>query len=515
MSAPTTNRSPQGGTPQSQAAPRRGFLSNVASTWDYVRQRPGFDYLMLRIIIFLLVGIGLAMVYSASMTWSLAENTSLWAQALRQSIMVFAGFIGFVMMLRLRPSFIRKAVPWLLGISILLLVLVLIPGIGTGREEVGSQSWIVLGPLSLQPSEIARVTVGIYGAAVLADRKQARLSFKDPFAIYGYIASAMFLLIILEGDVGMAASFAVVVVLTMFFAGFDWRALALIFFLGALGLVGLLLGGGFRSHRFHTYFDALRGNIEDTQGTGFQAYQGFLSLADGGVSGVGLGQSRAKWFYLPEAKNDFIYAIVGEELGLWGAALVVILFGGLGWIGIRTASRAQTQFQALLAATLTAGVVSQAFFNIGYVVGLLPVTGIQLPMISAGGTSAIITITSMGLLASVARHEPENISAMQNYGRPLFDRLFFIPEPRPAQSAGSRARGRRGEARGDRPSDVDRHAPQGRRGPGSGDGDTRGQRTARGARGGRSARGSREEYGRPVTSRRSRAQFRDDRGQRW
>ena len=176
-------------------------------------------------------------------------------------------------------------------------------------------------------------------------------------------------------------------------------------------------------------------DLLDTQGTGFQAYQGFLSLADGGLTGVGIGQSRAKWFYLPEAKNDYIFAIVGEELGLLGGALVIVLFAMLGFFGIRTAMRAQNQFQALMAATLTAGVVGQAFFNIGYVIGLLPMTGVQLPMISAGGTSAIITIASMGLLANVARHEPMQISAMQNYGRPLFDRIFNIPEPDPIDGA--------------------------------------------------------------------------------
>src|SRR5699024_9381426 len=128
------------------------------------------------------------------------------------------------------------------------------------------------------------------------------------------------------------------------------------------------------------------------------------------------GQSRAKWFYLPDAKNDYIFAIVGEEMGPLGGALVIVLFGMSGFFGIRTAMRAQNQVPALMPASLTAGVVGQAFFNIGYVIGLLPMTGVQLLMISAGRTSAIITIASMGLLANVARHEPMQISAMQNYG---------------------------------------------------------------------------------------------------
>ena len=169
---------------------------------------------------------------------------------------------------------------------------------------------------------------------------------------------------------------------------------------------------------------------DSTRGAAFQTHQGFLSLADGSLFGVGLGQSRAKWFYLPEARNDFIFAVIGEELGMWGGIMVIALFAALGYFGLRTAQRAQTSFQGLAAASLTAGVVSQAFINIGYVVGLVPVTGIQLPMLSAGGTSAVITLWSMGMLASIARHEPDAVSAMQNYGRPRFDRMLFVPEPK-------------------------------------------------------------------------------------
>lgn len=415
-----------------QRTSKMGWLSSAK---EYMDSRAGLDYLMLRIIIFLLIGIGVTMVFSSSMATSYVESTGVWNEAIRQTLMVVAGLFMFWLALRIRPSFVRKLVPWLLVLSIILLVAVLIPGIGTGRDEVGSQSWIVLGPASIQPSELARVAIGLYGATALADKVHRNFRLSDPFTMYSLIAGIMFGLIIAQGDIGMGMSFAVVVIFTLFFAGVNWIAIAMILVLAAFAAIGLFLGGGFRSNRFHTYFDALTGNIEDTQGTGFQAYQGFLSLADGGLTGVGIGQSRAKWFYLPEAKNDFVFAIVGEELGLFGGALVILLFALLGFFGVRTAMRAQNQFQALMAATLTAGVVAQAFFNIGYVVGLLPVTGIQLPMISAGGTSAIITIASMGLLANVARHEPMQISAMQNYGRPLFDRILNIPEPDPIDGA--------------------------------------------------------------------------------
>lgn len=498
--------------------PRSTLRTRFASASDYLAKLPGFDYLVLRIIIFLLVGIGVVMVFSSSAATSLTDTGSVWNQAVRQSLMVVAGLIVFWVALRMRPRMIRVLVPWLLGLAFLLLIAVLIPGVGTGREEVGSQSWIILGPISVQPSEFARVAIGLFGATSLAGKKHQSLRPGDPFVAYSLVSSAMFILILLQGDLGMAMSFALVVLATLFFAGVDLRVVGTVIAFAFAAMVFVFLGGGFRSHRFHTYFDALRGNIEDTQGTGFQAYQGFLSLADGGLGGVGIGQSRAKWFYLPEAKNDFVFAIVGEELGLWGGLLVIFLFTALGFFGIRTAMRAQSQFQSLVAATLTAGVVSQAFFNIGYVIGLLPVTGIQLPMISAGGTAAIITIGSMGLLCNVARHEPEQISAMQNYGRPLFDRLFAIPEPEPlgaprrggkrradgtgaprdsVLTAGSRARGTRGAEGAS--SHERRFGPSvtGGRAAGRGDGghDGRVTRSARREGGSRRAYGSRREDG--------------------
>lgn len=423
-----------------------GVFTRGYRAWQsMMASRPGFDYLMLRTVVFLLTGIGVVMVMSSSMTWSVIEGSTVWGQSLRQGLMVVLGLLAFWAALRVPPTTVRRIAPWLMIISLLLLVAVLIPGIGEGSEEVGSQSWIRVGSVGLQPSELAKVAIAVWGAAYLADRTDTRITTSSPFTIYLGVMVVMTGLIAAQGDIGMTASFALVGMFTFVFAGGSLRVVLLAGAAAALGLVGIFLGGGFRSNRFTVYFDALFGRFEDTQGAAFQSYQGFLSLADGSLFGVGLGQSRAKWFYLPEAKNDFIFAIIGEELGLWGGALVIILFATLGYFGYRTATSAQNQFQSLMAAALTAGVVSQAFINIGYVVGLMPVTGIQLPMISAGGTSAIITLGSMGLLASVARHEPEAVSAMQSYGRPFFDRFFLLPEPTARKA--TTARERRPQAR--------------------------------------------------------------------
>lgn len=407
---------------------REGVWRKITGAFADLNSRPLANYTMILIAVSFLTVLGVVMVFSSSMTWSVVEGSSVWGMATRQAAMVIAGLIAMWAAMRARPGTVRLLAPWLMLIAIVLLIAVLIPGIGTGREEVGSQSWIAFGPVRFQPSELAKVAIAVWGASFLGVSDE-KIAEDSRFLKFTVVAAVMTGLIILEGDIGMGLTFLIMVAFVLFFAGVQ---LYYIFAMGivlVLGLIYLIMSGGFRSQRFTVYFDALFGRFHDTRSSSFQSYQGFLSLADGSATGVGLGQSRAKWFYLPEAKNDFIFAIVGEELGLWGGALVVLAFLCLAFYGTQTALKSHNRYMALMAASLTAGVVTQAFINIGYVIGLLPVTGIQLPMISAGGTSAIITLGSMGLLASCARHEPEAISAMQSYGRPTVDRMLMLREP--------------------------------------------------------------------------------------
>ncbi|WP_047262502.1 FtsW/RodA/SpoVE family cell cycle protein [Corynebacterium mustelae] len=423
-------------TAPAQTAGQRGSGSANPTLWEALRRRredifrrPYFDYFNIMLVVLLLAFFGVAMVMSASMSTSVADGQRVWATTLRQSIMVVLGFVTMWLALRMPIKWVRRFSGVLLTVAFILLIAVLIPGIGTGLESKGSQSWLNLGFFSLQPSEIAKVAIAVWGAHYLAGHKFTGFAPGTRYFNFIGVATFMCVLIILEQDIGMALTFLSVVFAILFFAGINGKLLMAFGGTALLGVVVLALSGGFRGKRFEVYFDALFGHFEESKDAAFQSYQGFLSLADGGLTGVGVGQSRAKWFYLPEAKNDFIFAIIGEELGLVGGILFIALFGWLGFIGFRIAMKTSNQFLSLLAATLTAGVVAQAFVNIGYVIGLLPVTGIQLPLISAGGTSAVITLAAMGLLANCARHEPETISAMANYGKPTFENLLRLPEP--------------------------------------------------------------------------------------
>jgi cell division protein FtsW len=172
----------------------------------------------------------------------------------------------------------------------------------------------------------------------------------------------------------------------------------------------------------------------------YQADQALYSLANGGLFGVGLGQGRSKWNYLPKAHNDFIFSVIGEELGLIGALAVLVLFAVLAYTGFRIAARSTDPWLKLVVATTTAWLVAQAAINISYVVGLLPVTGLQLPLISSGGTSLVVTMFLFGVLANAARHEPEAVAALRQHGQGKVAKLLMLPPPEPYKAPVQRGR---------------------------------------------------------------------------
>jgi cell division protein FtsW len=247
----------------------------------------------------------------------------------------------------------------------------------------------------------------------------------------------------LQPDLGTTIILAIVLLALLWFAGAAAELFGAILVAAVAGAIALAGVAGYRSDRIESFLDP----GTDPQGAAFQARQALYSLADGGWWGVGLGRGSAKWDYLPNAHNDFIFAIIGEELGFLGCLVVLLLFATLAYTGMRIAARNTDPWICLVSATLTTWLVGQAAINIGYVVGLLPVTGLPLPMISSGGTSLALTMFVLGLLANFARHEPQAIAALRAGGRGAggrgaggwFVRVLRLRPPVPYQPVPSRA----------------------------------------------------------------------------
>jgi cell division protein FtsW len=283
--------------------------------------------------------------------------------------------------------------------SVLLLVAVLIPGVGLSRN--GSSRWISMGPVSLQPSELAKLSLLVWVAHLLA-RAHRRGRLADPhgallpaMAVTGLVAG----LVLVEPDLGTTVVLASIVGVLLWVSGIPLRWMV---GLGAAGFMGTLILGlaaGYRRARLLSFLDPWA----DPQNAGYQIVQSLVGLGTGGLTGVGLGAGRSKWGFLPNAHTDFIYAIVGEELGFLGAVAVLALFVALAVLGIRAAARAPDRVGMLLAAGVTAWILVQAFINIGAVIGVLPITGVPLPFVSFGGTALVVTMAATGILVNVAR----------------------------------------------------------------------------------------------------------------
>ena len=407
---------------------RPDLLARIAGPLAAISRAPLTSYHVVMVITALLTVIGLGMVLSSSNVLAFSGGGTPFDIFLRQALFVTIGWVGFMVALRMRIELLRKLAFPLLAVSVGLLIAVLVPGVGS--EVNGARGWISLGFFSIQPAEIAKLAFIVWASSVIAKRMRTGYWLDLLFpAVVGYAVVAA--LIVVAPDLGMATAVTIAFLCVLWFSGYPTRHFLWVIAFGVVVFGILAATFAYRFERIRTFFDTFRGDFSNPQGSAYQSYQGMLSLADGGLFGVGLGQSSAKWFYLPEATNDFIFAIIGEELGWFGAAVVVSLYLTLGWVGMRISTRSVDPFRRLLAGTITATIVLQAFINIGYVVGLLPVTGLQLPLISNGGTSAVVTLTSLGLLANCARHEPEAISAILSSPQRRRRRWFSLPAPRP------------------------------------------------------------------------------------
>ncbi|MFT4043837.1 MAG: putative lipid II flippase FtsW [Gordonia sp. (in: high G+C Gram-positive bacteria)] len=385
--------------------------------------RPLASYHLILTMATLMTGFGLIMVLSASSVEGYSKDGSAYGLFATQVIFAILGLIVFYLTLRLPVRVLRRFATLLIFGTTVMLALVLIPGIGTLSQ--GARRWFVIYGLSVQPSELVKVALCVWGAHLLATRRREHASLKELFMPLLPVGVLICLLIILEPNLSTTITIAIIVGALLWFAGLPVKVFAAFAVSGAGIAVMLALVESYRSERVMSFL----GSVDDPQGAGYQARQATYALANGGVFGVGLGQSRAKWNYLPNAHNDFIFAIIGEELGLIGGLLVVLLFLMLAVTGFRIARRSADPFLRLMSATITVLITAQAFINIGYVIGLLPVTGIQLPLLSAGGTSTLTVLAMLGLLANAARHEPEAVAALTTGNTRGVGRWLRLPKP--------------------------------------------------------------------------------------
>ncbi|MGV0162967.1 putative lipid II flippase FtsW [Mycobacterium colombiense] len=387
--------------------------------------RPMTSFHLIIAVAGLLTTLGLIMVLSASGVRSYDADGSAWVIFGKQVLWTVIGLVACYASLRMSVRFIRRVAFTGYVVTVILLVLVLVPGIGNLAN--GSRKWFVVAGFSMQPSELAKIAFAIWGAHMLAARRLERASLRElliPLVPAAVIALA---LIVAQPDLGQTVSLGIILLALLWYAGLPLRvfvtSLLAVFVAGAV----LAMSAGYRSDRVRSWINP----ENDPQDTGYQARQAKFALAHGGIFGDGLGQGVAKWNYLPNAHNDFIFAIIGEELGFIGAFALLVLFGLFAYTGMRIARRSADPFLRLLTATTTMWVLGQAFINIGYVIGILPVTGIQLPLISAGGTSTAATLFMIGIMANAARHEPEAVAALRAGRDDKVNRILRLPLPEP------------------------------------------------------------------------------------
>jgi cell division protein FtsW len=392
-------------TAQRRAGARPKSPAKAAKT-TLKREHHQPDYAIL-VATVALAATGILMVYSSSAMLAYQKHDDTFGIVGPQIQWALLGIVAMVLMMRVDYRYLRLASIPAYAVALILLVLVLVlPDEGFFRSKVigGAARWLQLGPLpAIHPAEFAKLALVVYLAHWMAKRGTGIRGFWRGTIPFLLIAGPIAALVFREPDLG-TTTVIILTAFTMFFAaGANLAHVATIVGLAIMGIVGAGLRG-YQVERIQCFLDP----SSDPLGKCFQTVQGLLALSLGGILGAGLGESRlAGGLFLPNASNDFIFAIIGEEFGLVGASLVVVLFVVLGYAGLRTALRAPDTFGALLAGGITAWLCLQAFINMAVVVALLPVTGITLPFISYGGSSLIISFAAVGILLSISRETVE------------------------------------------------------------------------------------------------------------
>jgi cell division protein FtsW len=345
---------------------------------------------------FLLVCTGVVMVYSASAVVLAEKNQNPYTLLFKQGTWALVGL--FFMQLIMRIDYRNYRQPAVIWTGLIVVGLALI-AVLFGRQINGATRWLNVGPLGIQPSELAKILVIVFVAAVL-ERRMERID-EPAYALLPIagVVGAVVLLVVIEPDLGTAASIVCIAAVMVFAAGLDYRYIAGAALMSVPALY-FLLQADYRWRRVVAFLDPWSDPLRD----GYQMVQSMIAVGVGGVFGRGLMDGLQKLFYLPEPHNDFIFAVISEELGLIGASVVLACFCVIAWRGLRTAMRAPDRFGAFLALGLTTMIAFQAFFNMSVVLGIAPTKGIPLPFVSYGGSSLLINLIGMGMLLNVSQH---------------------------------------------------------------------------------------------------------------
>lgn len=344
-----------------------------------------------------LVLLGIVMVLSASSIVSFHRGSSPWKYFTRQVMWAGLGTIAMGVAYRMRLTYLSTIARVLPFIGIVMMMMPFAPGIG--RSVNGARAWLIVGPFNVQPAEFMKLFLIIYGADLLSRREKQLQDWRVGMMPYLKFVLGAVAIAVVQSDIGSCVVIGVIGVSVLFLAGAPVRPLAGMSLLGSLLGVLYVMTDGSKLARFTSFLD-IYGTRE---GDGYQVYQGWISISNGGLTGTGIGAGTGKWGYVPLAHSDFIFSILAEEMGLLGVVGVLTLFAFLIYFAFQVALSCRERFGFLLAGGIGCWFLVQTAINIGGVLGLMPVTGLTLPFISFGGSSLVVSMTAAGLLMNVAR----------------------------------------------------------------------------------------------------------------
>ena len=353
---------------------------------------------LLLLAVILISLFGLLMIYSSSNIWAEYKYNDPYKYLKSQAIFLIIGYILMIIISKFPYQNYKKLANIIFLTCTIMLILVLIPGIGTVRN--GSRSWFGIGSLGLQPSEFAKLGLIIFTSKYLANNtKELKNIKKGVLPILGVLL-LIFGLIMLEPDFGTGVVIVMTIIVLLFISGVKINFFIKIGILGLIGIIVLILIAPYRLERIVSFINPWT----DPLGSGFQIIQSLYAIGPGGLLGLGFGNSIQKHFYLPEPQTDFIFAIISEEFGFLGVLIVATLFITIIYSGLKISMKCQDNFGKLLSFGITFGLAFQTILNLMVVVGLLPVTGVTLPFLSYGGSSLLISLINMGILLNIDKN---------------------------------------------------------------------------------------------------------------